>query len=168
MTKGNFWISGWHSVTPQRLECKTARRQTFYSWFDHYCSPFSESFIFSKHVIQTELCDFPRHLGKVKARRFQIYSIYWKVDYINIAAVWRLFSSKTVAALSSKPFSVTDITEFSTEAKDTCICINQRRIGNFIDTGVKRNFWLHAMCACTEWLSTCQNRLENLWLGLRV
>jgi len=53
----------------------------------------------------------------------------------NIAAVWRLFFSKTLAALSSKPFSVTDITEFSTEAKDTCTCVDQRCSGNFIGAG---------------------------------
>ena len=34
------------------------------------------------------------------------------------------------------------------------------------DTGVKRNFWLHAMCACTEWYSTYQIRWENWWLVL--
>jgi len=27
-----------------------------------------------------------------------------------------------------------------------------------------RNFWLHAMCACTEWYSTYQIRWENWWL----
>jgi len=30
-----------------------------------------------------------------------------------------------------------------------------------------RNFWLHAMYACTEWYSTYQICWENLWLGLR-
>jgi len=33
---------------------------------------------------------------------------------------------------------------------------------------VKRNFWLHAMCACTEQHSTYKIRWENWWLGLRV
>jgi len=32
-------------------------------------------------------------------------------------------------------------------------------------SGVKRNFWLHAMCACTEWYSTYQIRWENWWFG---
>jgi len=30
--------------------------------------------------------------------------------------------------------------------------------------GVKRNFWLHAMCACTKWYSIYQIRWENWWL----
>ena len=30
------------------------------------------------------------------------------------------------------------------------------------------NFWLHAMCACTESYSTYQIRWENWWLGFRV
>ena len=34
--------------------------------------------------------------------------------------------------------------------------------------GVKRNFWLHAMCACTEEHSTYQIRWENWWLGHRI
>jgi len=29
---------------------------------------------------------------------------------------------------------------------------------------VKRNFWLRAMCTCTECYSTCQIRWENWWL----
>jgi len=36
---------------------------------------------------------------------------------------------KTVAALSSKPFSGTDITEISNETKDTCTCVIQRFSG---------------------------------------
>ena len=35
-------------------------------------------------------------------------------------------------------------------------------------TSVKRNFWLHALCACTEQHSTYQIRWENWWLGLRI
>jgi len=31
-----------------------------------------------------------------------------------------------------------------------------------------RNFWLHALCTCTEWYPTYQIRWENWWLGLRV
>jgi len=31
-------------------------------------------------------------------------------------------------------------------------------------SGVKRNFWLHVMCACTEWCSTHQIHWENWWL----
>ena len=34
--------------------------------------------------------------------------------------------------------------------------------------GVKRNFWLHAICACTEQHSTHKIRWENWRLGLRV
>ena len=34
--------------------------------------PFQKKFNIFKHVIQTDLSHFPRHLGKVKARRFQI------------------------------------------------------------------------------------------------
>jgi len=79
--KGNCWIFGWHSATPQLLEYKTARRKTYYSWYNHYYAPFSEKFNIFKHVIQSKLSHFPRHFGKVKARSFQIYSIYWKVDY---------------------------------------------------------------------------------------
>jgi len=30
-----------------------------------------------------------------------------------------------------------------------------------LHSGVKRNFWLHAMCACTEWYSTYQIRGGN-------
>ena len=40
-------------------------------------------------------------------------------------------------------------------------------VGGWI-TGVKRNFWLHAICACTEQHSTYQIRWENWWLGLRI
>jgi len=54
---------------------------------------------------------------------------------INTAAVWRFFFSKTVAVLSSNPFSVTDIAKFSTEAKDTCTCVDQRCSGNFTGAG---------------------------------
>ena len=35
-------------------------------------------------------------------------------------------------------------------------------------TSVKRNFWLHAPCACTEQHSTYKIRWENWWLGLRI
>ena len=35
-------------------------------------------------------------------------------------------------------------------------------------TGVKRNFWLHAICACTEKHSAYQIRWENWWLVLRI
>jgi len=68
-----------------------------------------------------QLSHFPRHLGKVKQEDSRYIQFIEKL-IINTAAVWRLFPSKTVAALSPKPFSVTDITEFSTEAKDTCTC----------------------------------------------
>jgi len=40
-------------------------------------------------------------------------------------------------------------------------------VGGWI-TGVKRNFWLHAMCACTQQHSTYQIRWDNWWLGLRI
>jgi len=40
-------------------------------------------------------------------------------------------------------------------------------VGGWI-TGVKRNFWLHATCACTEQHSTYQICWENWWLGLRI
>ena len=40
-------------------------------------------------------------------------------------------------------------------------------VGGWI-TSVKRNFWLHAICACTEQHSTYKIRWENWWLGLRV
>ena len=33
---------------------------------------------------------------------------------------------------------------------------------------VKRNFWLHVMCACAEQHSTCKTPWENWWLGLGV
>jgi len=42
---------------------------------------------------------------------------------------------KTVAAVSLKPFLLTNITEFSTEAKDTCKCVDQRCSENFISAG---------------------------------
>ena len=44
-------------------------------------------------------------------------------------------------------------------------CYNS--VGGWI-TGVKRNFWLHAICACIEQHSTHQIRWENWWLGLRI
>jgi len=53
--------------------------------------------------------------GKLKQEDSR-YIQFIKKLIINTAAVWRHFSSKAVAALSSKPFSVTDITEFTTEA----------------------------------------------------
>jgi len=53
----------------------------------------------------------------------------------NIVKQFGDFVSKTVAAVSSKPFSVPDITEFSIEAKDACTCVDQRCNGNFIGTG---------------------------------
>jgi len=31
-------------------------------------------------------------------------------------------------------------------------------------TGFKRNFWLHAMCAWTEWYSTYEIHWESRWL----
>ena len=40
-------------------------------------------------------------------------------------------------------------------------------VGGWI-TGVKRNFWLHSICACTEQHSTYQIHWENWWLGLRI
>jgi len=40
-------------------------------------------------------------------------------------------------------------------------------VGRWI-TGVKRNFWLYAICACTEQHSTYQIRWENWWFGLRI
>jgi len=40
-------------------------------------------------------------------------------------------------------------------------------VGGWI-TGVKRNFWLHAICACTEQHSTYKICWENWWLGLRI
>jgi len=54
----------------------------------------------------------------------------------NIAKQFGDFVSKTVAAVSSKPFSMPDITEFSNEAKDASTCVDQRCSGNFIVTGV--------------------------------
>ena len=41
------------------------------------------------------------------------------------------------------------------------------RVGGWI-THVKRNFWLHAICACTEQHSTYWLRWENWWLGLSI
>jgi len=35
-------------------------------------------------------------------------------------------------------------------------------------TGVKRNVWLHALCACAEQHSTYEICWENWWLGLRI
>jgi len=85
--------------------------------------PFQKKFSIFKHVIQNELSHFPRHLRKIKAISVQQYSIYWKVDYQHRRTLWRLFFSKTVAAPSSKPFLVIDITEFSTEAeRHTDVC----------------------------------------------
>jgi len=46
-------------------------------------------------------------------------------NYQDCRTIWRLFVSKTVAALSSKPFLVTDITEISNKAKDTHTCVDQ-------------------------------------------
>jgi len=36
-------------------------------------------------------------------------------------------------------------------------------VGGWI-TGVKRKFWLHTICACTEQHSTYQIRWESWWL----
>jgi len=41
------------------------------------------------------------------------------------------------------------------------IC-NSRRVSSEISD--LRNFWLHAMCACTEWYSTYEIHWENRWL----
>jgi len=47
----------------------------------------------------------------------------------------------------------------SRQLASCCICFVF-----FLHCGVKRNFWLHTMCACTEWYSTCKIRWENWWL----
>jgi len=57
-----------------------------------------------KDDIQCELNLFRRLLGKIKAKAFQIYSVYWKVGCKLCGTIWWLFSSKTVAAASWKPF----------------------------------------------------------------
>jgi len=54
-----------------------------------------------------------------------------KRETTNIAEEFGDFS-KTIAALSSKPFLVTDITQISNEGKDTYTCVDQRFSGNFI------------------------------------
>jgi len=38
------WISGWHHVTSQWLQCKSARRKTNYFWYDHCNLCFSGRF----------------------------------------------------------------------------------------------------------------------------
>jgi len=48
-------------------------------------------------------------------------------------------------------------------------CKKQRwSIQRWLLSGVKRNFWLHTMCASTEWYSAYQIPKEKWWLGLRV
>ena len=120
----DFWR---HSGTPQRLECKTARRKHTTLDLITTARPFQKKFHIFEDFIKAELDHFPRNLWKVKARRFQICSIYWKVDYQHCRSLAFFFLSKTVAVLSS--------TEFSTEAKDTCTCMYQRCSGNFIGAG---------------------------------
>jgi len=132
MIKGNCWIFGWHSVTPQRLECKTARREIYHSWFDHYwLALFRIIFIFPNMSFKPNLVIFRGIWRKWKQEDSRYFQFIEKF-IINIGAVWSHFSSKTVAALSSKPFAMADIADFSTEAKDTCTCVNQRCSGNFI------------------------------------
>jgi len=41
-----------------------------------------------------------------------------------------------------------------------------KSVGGWI-TSVKRNFWLHAICACTEQHFAYEIRWENWWFGLR-
>jgi len=53
---------------------------------------------------------------------------------INIAELWQLFFSKIVAAVYSKLTLGTDITEFSTEPKDTCTCVDQGCSGKVRNT----------------------------------
>jgi len=70
-----------------------------------------------KHVIQAKSVIFQVIFEKVKARWFQIYSLYWKVDYQHCRTVWRLFLFENSWCCFPKSFLVTDIAEFSTEAK---------------------------------------------------
>jgi len=60
-------IFGWHSLTPQRLDCTTARRKTQPTTLDLITTtcPFQKKFNIFKQVIQNEFSPFPRHLGKI-------------------------------------------------------------------------------------------------------
>ena len=52
---------------------------------------------------------------------------------------------------------------YSRQLASCCICFVLS-----LRSCVKRNFWLHAICACTEWCSAHKIRWENWWLELRV
>ena len=83
---------------------------------------------------QTNFAIFRVILGKVKARRSQIYSIYWKIDYQHCRTLATFLFENSCCCFLKTLFE-TDITEFSTEPKDSCTCVDQGCSGNFISTG---------------------------------
>jgi len=78
---------------------------------------FAEIWSFSKEFV------FLWEVNKMwrKAKKFLAFlgNDEERENYQHCQTVWRLFFSKTVAAVYSKPFLVTDIIEISNEAKDT-------------------------------------------------
>ena len=96
--------------------------------------PFQKRLIYSSMFFKTNQVIFRVILGKWKQEDSR-YTQFIEKLIINIAELWRLFFLKTVAADFSKPSLETDITEFSTEPKDTCTCVDQGCSGNFISTG---------------------------------
>jgi len=127
MIKGNCWIFGWHSVTPQRLECKEKHSLLIWSLL----LALSRKFNIFKQVIQNELSHYPRHLGKIKARRFKIYSTYWKVDYQHCRTVWRLSFRKQLLLFPQNPFWWQTLPNSQLKQKNTCTCVHRRWSGNF-------------------------------------
>jgi len=87
--------------------------------------------------------------GKYKQEDSRYFPFVEKL-ITNIGKQFGDFVSKTVAAVSSKHFSVPDITEFSTEAKDACTCVDQRCSGNFTGTGALLSIFTYI---CKEQLS---------------
>ena len=85
--------------------------------------PFQKKFNIFKQVIQNELSHFPRHLGKLKARRFQIYSTYCKVDYQHCRTVWRLSFRKQLLLFPQNPFYWQALPNSQLKQRDTCTAV---------------------------------------------
>jgi len=118
----------------------------------------------------------------IRGSRGATSSSFWGRQFSRNFIRWRHRAYSTVVQLFRKRSHII-IMDFcpqtrSPEYQDTHSaqrCLNKNRqnrrfynnVGGWI-TGVKRNFWLHAICACTEQHSTYHRRWENWWLGLRI
>ena len=96
---GTCWTYEWHA-TPQRLEYYAARTKTHYFLFDSCFSKKVENF--PNMTFEVCLIIFWDLWSKIRSKRYQICSNYWKVDCQLCDMVWRLFSMKIVAAVSWK------------------------------------------------------------------